>query len=267
MNRNPNTRFSGNLPASWGHLVSHFGRRLGLSLALALVWPLATAPLAAQTTDEGFVSLFDGKTLDGWKIGNNAELFSVHDGMIVMDCPATNHHPAHLFYDGPVSGHEFKNFDLRVDVLTYPGANSGIYFHTRFQQAGFPRMGIECQVDNSHSDWRRTGSMYGLLNLTWGPETPPANHGDNVIVLDKPPVTDNVWYTQEIIYVNGTVTVKLNGKAMLEYKVPEPDSEHKLPTGVTWLPQGTFALQGHPPMPGHISKACFKNIRVKVLPD
>ena len=54
---------------------------------------------------------------------------------------------------------------------------------------------------------------------------------------------------------------------MLEYKIPDADVEHKLPTKRTWLPRGTFALQGHPPMPGHISKACFKNIRVKVLPD
>jgi hypothetical protein len=151
--------------------------------------------------------------------------------------------------------------------MTYPGANSGIYFHTKFQEAGFPRFGLECQVDNSHSDWRRTGSMYGLRNLTWGPETPPANNKQDVIVFEKPPVTDNVWYTQEIIYENGAVTVKLDGKAVLDYKVPQAESEHRLPTGMTWLPQGTFALQGHPPMPGHMSKACFRNIRVKVLPD
>ena len=88
-----------------------------------------------------------------------------------------------------------------------------------------------------------------------------------MIVLDKPPVTDNVWYTEEVICQNGVVTVKLNGKTMLDFKVPEYDTEHKLSSGMTWLPQGTFALQGHPPMPGHISKACFKNIRVKVLPD
>jgi hypothetical protein len=122
-------------------------------------------------------------------------------------------------------------------------------------------------VDNSHSDWRRTGSLYGIRNLTWGPETPPANNKENVIVFEKPPVIDNVWYTQEVICQDGSVTVKLNGKTMLEYKVSQDDVEHKLSTGVTWLPQGTFALQGHPPMPGHISKACFKNIRVKVLPD
>jgi hypothetical protein len=49
--------------------------------------------------------------------------------------------------------------------------------------------------------------------------------------------------------------------------VADGDVEHKLPGGMTWLAEGTFALQGHPPMPGHISKACFKNIRVHVLPD
>jgi hypothetical protein len=240
----------------------------GLGVAALVLLGVAPRPLAQPAgVEEGFVSLFDGKSLQGWKIGDNADLFQVHDGQIVMECPATNNKPAHLFYDGPVADHLFKNFDLRVDVMTFPGANSGIYFHTKFQQAGFPRLGIECQVDNSHSDWRRTGSLYNLVNLTWGPEKPPANPRQKVIVLDQPPVTDNVWYTQEIIYQDGSVTVKLNGKVMIEYKVPEAETEHRLPTGMTWLPQGTFALQGHPPMPGHISKACFRNIRVKVLPD
>src|ERR1700683_2307850 len=109
-----------------------------VTLSLVLV---SNGPAAAQSSqpEEGFVSLFDGKTFDGWKIGDNAAVFTVHDGMIVMECPATNHNPAHIFYDGSVNGHSFKNFDLRVDVMTYPAANSGIYFHTKFQQAGWPR--------------------------------------------------------------------------------------------------------------------------------
>ena len=230
---------------------------------------LATSSLAADPsqTEEGFVSLFDGKTLAGWKVGDNAELFQVRDGTVVMDCPATNHRPAHLFYVGDVNRHDFKNFDLKVDVMTFPGANSGIYFHTKFQEAGWPNFGIECQIDNSHSDWRRTGSLWGISNISWGPETPSAKNTEPVIILPKPPVTDNVWYTQEVIYLSGRVVVKLDGKTMLEYQLPEADAEHTLPTKRTWLPRGTFALQGHPPMPNHISKACFKNIRVKVLPD
>ena len=76
----------------------HFGdsllRRLGCGLAAGLAL-LATNPLAAQTPppEEGFVSLFDGKTLNGWKVGDNATLFHVEDGMIVMNCPADDHRP------------------------------------------------------------------------------------------------------------------------------------------------------------------------------
>jgi hypothetical protein len=88
-----------------------------------------------------------------------------------------------------------------------------------------------------------------------------------VTILSKPPVTDNAWYTQEVVYQDGWVTIKLNGETMFEYRIPDADVEHTLPTGMTWMPYGSFALQGHPPMPGQISKAYFKNIRVKLLPD
>lgn len=240
-----------------------------LSASLGLV--LATAAYAADTPapEAGFVSLFDGKTLDGWKVGDNAVLFHVEDGMIVMDCPATNHSPAHLFYEGDVQNHTFKNFDLRVDVMTYPHANSGIYFHTKFQDAGFPKYGLECQVNTSHSDWRRTGSLYAVKNINWGPEAPSAEEKEreHPIMFDKPVVVDNVWYTQEIIYQNGHVTVKLDGKTVLEYDIDHPDTEHELVSGAIWEPTGTFCLQGHPPLPNAISKVCFKNIRVKVLAD
>jgi hypothetical protein len=238
-----------------------------LSVTLFLV--LAGGCLAADgpQAEQGFVSLFDGKTLDGWKVGDNASLFQVRDGMIVMECPATNRRPAHLFYVGDVARHEFKNFDLKIDVMTFPKANSGIYFHTKYQEAEWPKFGIECQVNVSHIDWRRSGSLYGIKNLSWGPETPPKNNKEDVTILPEPPVKDNVWYTQEIIYQNGLVTIKLDGKKMFDYRIPDAGVEHKLSPRMTWLPRGTFALQGHPPMKDQISKACFKNIRVKVLPE
>ena len=109
--------------------------------------------------------------------------------------------------------------------------------------------------------------MYGIKNLTWGPETPSADNKEMVTVMQPAPVKDNVWYTQEILCQNGLLTIKLDGKTVVEYKLADAEVEHKLSTGMTWLPQGTFALQGHPPLPDHASKACFRNIRVKVLPD
>ena len=244
-------------------------RKLKRLSVIAFSLLMSTSLWAADTTpsEEGFVSLFDGKTLDGWKVGQNAELFQVRDGMIVMECPSTVHSPAHLFYTGNVNNHSFKNFDLRVEVMTYPFANSGIYFHTEYQERDWPNRGLECQVNNSHSDWRRTGSLYGIKNLTWGPETPSADNKEMVTVMQPAPVKDNVWYTQEILCQNGLLTIKLDGKTVVEYKLADAEVEHKLSTGMTWLPQGTFALQGHPPLPDHASKACFRNIRVKVLPD
>ena len=117
-----------------------------LLAAAALLLPFAAAFAAnAPKTEEGFVSLFDGKTLEGWKIGKNANTFSVHDGVIVMDYLAGDQGPAHLFYDGPVGNHSFKNFLLKVDVMTSPYANSGIYFHTEYQDSEWPRKGLECQ--------------------------------------------------------------------------------------------------------------------------
>ena len=238
-----------------------------LTAALFLLMVTGSFAADAPKPEPGFVSLFDGKTLTGWKVGENADLFRVIDGIIVMECPATIQSPAHLYYAGDVGDHSFKNFDIRVEVMTFPCANSGIYFHTKYQEAGWPKWGMESQVNNSHADWRRTGSLWGIKNLSWGKETPGADNKEAVTSLPKPPVTDNVWYTQEVIYLNGSVTVKLDGKIVVEYQVPDADVEHKLPTDLTWLPRGTFALQGHPPMPNQISKACFKNIRVKVLPD
>ena len=237
------------------------------SVAPALLFATTVLAADAPAIEPGFISLFDGKSLAGWKVGENADVFQVRDGMIEMECPPTIHGPAHLFYVGDVNGHTFKNFDLKVEVMTFPYANSGIYFHTEYQAAGWPNHGIECQVNNSHSDWRRTGSLWGIKNISWGPELPPADNREPVEVLAKPAVVDNVWYTQEVIYQNGAVTVKLDDKVVVEYKIPEADTVHKIVTGNTWLPQGTFALQGHPPLPGKASKTNFRNIRVKILPD
>ena len=109
---------------------------------LSLVLP-ATRSLAADAPqpEEGFVSLFDGKTLDGWKVGENANLFRVHKGIIVMECPPTVHGPAHLFYEGEVGQHDFKNFVFKVDVMTFPGANSASSSTRSIRRAAGPTSG------------------------------------------------------------------------------------------------------------------------------
>lgn len=189
-------------------------------------------------TSKDWVSLFDGHSLKGWKVGANAETFSVDSGMIIVHGKT-----AHLFYDGPVKDHNFKNFEFKADVMTHKGTNSGIYIHTTYQEGGWPSKGYEVQVNNSHTDWIRTGSLYGIVNIK------------------EVYVKDNEWFTMYITVKGKRIVVKLNDKAVLDYTEPDnvkrgEGEEQRV------LSSGTFALQGHDPN----SLTYFKNIMVKPLP-
>ena len=179
---------------------------------------------------EEWVSIFDGKTLTGWKVSEHPQTFSVADGAIVVFGER-----AHLFYEGPLKNHDFKNFEFKLSVMTTPGSNSGIFVHTTFQEEGWPSKGYEIQVNNSHTDWRRTGSVYALQDVR------------------EAPAKDNEWFTQHIIVKGNKVTVMVNGKVINDYTEKDPAK----------ITTGTVALQGHDPK----SKVLYKDIMIKVLPD
>ena len=149
-------------------------RLLTRPLLLAAVTLLLAACAATKnnTTGDGWISLFDGKSLNGWRASENPSTFSVANGAIVVHGPR-----AHLFYDGPVQNHDFKNFEFKASVMTTPGSNSGIFFHTQYQETDWPSKGYEVQVNNTQSDWRRTGSLYAVQDVR------------------EVYVKDNEWYT------------------------------------------------------------------------
>ena len=200
---------------------------------IAILFVGAVTPSPAADAEEGFTTIFDGKTFAGWSTSiDNTNTWKIEDGAFVTRGPV-----AHVFYVGDTN--PFKNFELKVDVMTEPGSNGGIYFHTAYQEKGFPRAGIECQVNVSQSDWIKTGSLYGLANF------------------GLTSARDNQWWTQHIIVRGRKVTVKIDGKNVIEYNEP-PVS----PTGRgKRLAEGTFALQAHDPK----SIIHYKNIRVKRL--
>ncbi len=200
-----------------------FGAALLLSMSL-------TSLKETDTAKKGWIVLFDGKSLNNWKAGEHAGTFSVADGAIVVYGERS-----HLFYVGPVKEHNFKNFELKLQVMTTPGSNSGIYVHTTYQEEGWPSTGYEIQVNNSHTDWRRTGSVYALQDVK------------------EAPAKDNEWYTQHIIVQGNKITVMVNGKVINDYTETNPAK----------ITTGTFALQGHDPK----SKVFYKDIMVKPLPD
>src|SRR5437868_1552994 len=67
---------------------------------------------------EGFYKLFNGKDLNEWKASENPDTFKLEEGNLVVNGPR-----AHLYYMGPVKNHDFKNFHLKAELMTFPKAN------------------------------------------------------------------------------------------------------------------------------------------------
>ena len=186
---------------------------------------------------DGWVSLFNGESFEGWHVGENPSTFTIDNGTIKVAGDI-----AHLFYTGEVADHNFTDFEFKAMVMTKPGANSGIYIHTEFQKSGWPAKGYEVQVNNSQEDWRRTGSLYAIMDVK------------------EKYVKDNEWYTEYIKVEGKRIIIKINGIVTVDYTEPEQ------PIREDWakeriLNSGTFALQGHDPG----SVIYYKDIMVRLL--
>lgn len=182
-------------------------------------------------------TLFDGKSLDGWKSNDEKPgCFSVEDGAIKVSGGR-----AHLFYMGADGKACFKDFEFRAKVKTTPGSNSGLFFHTEFQPSGWPSKGYEAQVNATHKDRRKTGSLYAVAD-----------------VLDQAPNTDGEWFDYEIRVEGKHITIRVNGKTCVDFTEPELPAD----APPRRLSQGTFAIQGHDPN----STVFFKDIQARTLP-
>ncbi len=217
-----------------------------MKLMQSLVY-LCSVVVFSNCNAQEWISLFDGESLEGWRASEHNGSWKIEDGAIV-----TAGERSHLFYDGDVMDHNFKNFELSVDVKTTPGSNSGIYIHSAFQKEGWPSSGYECQVINSNPptdhggyvEYKMTGSIYAIRNV-W-----------------KSPVPDNEWFNYRIKVQGKTIQTFINDMLAAEYT--EPDEIYRA-NGMDGriLGSGTFALQCHDPG----SVVYYKNIKVMPLAD
>jgi 3-keto-disaccharide hydrolase len=212
--------------------------------------------------DKGWVQLFNGKDLTGWKLhpepnkgaivevikkeesgklvaiyaklknGKEVPLWRVEEGILIGSGPAS-----HLFSKRG----DYQNFYYRVEAMINDKGNSGQYFRTAFGP-GFPQ-GYEAQINATHGDPVRTGSLYPAGGL--------GKYRKEITVLNKAPHKPNEWFTQEVIANGNHIIIKVNGKTTVDWKDPE-----------NRYTKGHFALQGHDP--GTVVK--FKKIEVKELP-
>jgi hypothetical protein len=192
------------------------------------------------------VELFDGKSLDGWRPSENNDSWKAVDGTLAANGPRS-----HLFYNGPVHGADFRNFELEAELTTKPECNSGIYFHTAYQESGFPEKGFEIQINNTargdggYLERKKTGSLYGIRNMY------------KQLVPDDKPFRVNATVRGK------NVQIQLNGELLVDYVEPTPPV---IPDGgekQRFLDHGTFALQCH----NDGSRASYRSVRVRPLSD
>lgn len=196
----------------------------GIVWALGLAAGDATPGLAKPANE--FTPLFDGKTLSGWtpndrSDGKKEAEWEVLEGGVI----AGKGEHGHLF-----SPKSYENFHYRAEARINDGGNSGMYFRTKKGQT-WPE-GYEAQVNSSHQDVVRTGSLY------------------NIKRVQEQLVPPDTWFTQEVIAYGDHIVIKVNGKVTAN----EVTGRHK---------KGHFAFQFHDPT----CKVQFRNVMVRELPS
>jgi hypothetical protein len=161
-----------------------------LGILLAAVLSISADDKKEAKKDDGkdWVQLFNGRDLDGWMIHpEDKARWTVKDKCIVGEGGV-----GHLYtYRG-----DFENFDFKIEAKISDKGNSGQYFRTKFQK-GFPP-GYEAQINATHGDPQRTGSLYGIVK-----------------VLDQLHKPDE-WFTQEVIAEGDHIIIKVNDKVVVD---------------------------------------------------
>ncbi len=212
-------------------------------LFLSLIFLMNCQP--QKKTGDGWITVFDGNSMEGWTANENTGTWKLEDGAMV--CQGER---SHLFYTGNVNNGIFKNFEFKTDIMTRPGSNSGIYICTSYEEEGWPSTGYEVQINNSfignpeHPELKKTAGLYGIR--------------DKFLTTVK----DNEWFNMHIILIGNRIRIFVNDQLITDYTEPE-DPYRTEQMKLRLITPGTFALQGHDPG----SKVYFKNIMVKPLPD
>ena len=196
----------------------------------------------AIAEDPGFISLFDGKTLDGWTlVGKTGRGYVVENHVLV--CPADG--GGNLF-----TRKEYSNFVVRFEFRTEPGGNNGVGIRAPLEgDAAYAGMEIQILDDQApvYQGKLRPAQYHGSIY-----DVVPARQG----FLKKA----GEWNQEEITASGRRITVMLNGTTIVDANldsVKDPQVLKKHP--------GLARSQGHIGFLGHDTRVEFRSIRLKEL--
>jgi hypothetical protein len=216
-------------------MTRHPYRLAALGLAAACLL-LSALPGPAQPAGDGFVQLFNGRDLTGWKTHpDDKAKWDVQDGAFTASGTA-----GHLYSERG----DYQNFIYRIEAKINDKGNSGQYFRASYQK-GFPP-GYEAQINATQSDPIKTGSLYpGFLR---GAEQQEFRNTKTVKEAAHKP---DEWFTQEVTADGNHIIIKVNGKTTVDYT----DARNT-------YTKGHFAIQHHDPT----CKIMVRKVEVKELP-
>jgi hypothetical protein len=218
-------------------------------LALSAVVLPSAVRAAAEGTEPGWQTLFNGRDLGGWRANVYPDSWSVADGTIRAHATKES---SHLFFVGDGAGEfvRFRNFELTLLARGEPESNSGIFIHTGLAtQSAALRLsaGYEIQLNSTAKEKRKTGSLYAVVDLP-------------VSAVDE-----TKWFEVHITVRDRRIVVRIDGRVTVDYTEP-PDAAAQRPPGrkgrVLDPAGGAIALQAHDPK----SVFYFKSIRLRPLP-
>lgn len=213
-----------------------------VAMLLATLGCFTVSSVQADDAEEGFVSIFDGQSLDGWTKHGGSATYKVEDGCIVGECVPNTPNNTFLVYDKP-----FGNFIMKVDFKLEVDGNSGVQFRSAIREEDDRVFGYQCEIAPGSQDTcriydeGRRGHQKGRVWLD--------NTDEEVLKASLAAYKANDWNTIEIQAVGPSLRTWLNGVAVANI------FDYKDFSGI-------FGLQVHA---GTQGKIMWKNIRVKDL--
>lgn len=233
-----------------------------LSICVVIVLIISTGcsdnqnKLSDAEVAEGWQLLFDGMTLDQWRLYNSEGTgsWSAADGCIAADGTGSDS------TGYVITVKEYENFDLKFDWKISEGGNSGVLYHVlesnrfRTPYVTGPEFQVVDDIDYPEplEEWQKAGADYAM----YLPDT--AKKKLNAV---------GEWNTSRILFDNGHVEYWLNGEKIIEFQAWTPEWFALKKSG-KWVdaPEYGLSATGHISLQDHGSKVWYRNMKIKELP-